>query len=219
MLNSLFYGMDANKDGNVTPEELKAFFELIGEPVGQQNSDGTVTPDEFEMIKEVDKNNDGKASWEEMKEILYKPSEHLKEIFARSQQGRKVLNTTEMANKQALFNYADQSKDNVIDMNEMEKLLERMEYNGTTSAQEMISRTDRNQDGRLEWQEYEEYLNEPQAMKATYDELKKEDPAGTPTHSTTGMPHPKEVTLERMYQYMDANKDGKVTPEELKAFF
>jgi Ca2+-binding EF-hand superfamily protein len=56
-------------------------------------------------------------------------------------------------------------------------------------------------------------------MKETYDELKKEDPAGTPTHSTTGMPHPKEVTLERMYQYMDANKDGKVTPEELKAFF
>jgi hypothetical protein len=35
MLNSLFYGMDANKDGNVSPEELKAFFELIGEPVGQ----------------------------------------------------------------------------------------------------------------------------------------------------------------------------------------
>jgi Ca2+-binding EF-hand superfamily protein len=86
-----------------------------------------------------------------MKEILYKPSEHLKEIFARSQQGRKVLNTTEMANKQALFNYADQSKDNAIDMNEMQKLLERMEYNGTTTAQEMISRIDQNQNGRLEW--------------------------------------------------------------------
>ena len=80
--------MDTNKDGKVTPEELKAFFELIGEPLGQQDPtdpNGNSTQDEYEMMQEVDKDGDGKASWEEMKEILYKPSDHLKEIFARAQ--------------------------------------------------------------------------------------------------------------------------------------
>lgn len=126
--------VDTNRDGFITPAELKAAIQAEGKPV---------TDEEIQFVfLLIDANQDGKLSWNE----CYN--------FAKSQGGLNVSLYTRSEKVNIIFQYYDTNKDGFLNKAEVKRLLVDS-YGAATDAdaQWFIALVDSNWDGKISWYE------------------------------------------------------------------
>lgn len=241
---ALFTKVDANGDGVITWNELKAYFDAGGQTqpkadqtleqqfkAADKNGDGKLSPAEFpnpELFKKLDTNGDGFVSWDEAKAGVG-PNAN-KAAAGISEQQFKTLDKNGDGNltpdeliDAALFKKLDANGDGTISWDEAKAASPKPptapgdagKPQGK-SAEDYFKELDKNGDGKVTPDEMAnaELFKKVDANNDGVVTLE-EMKAYKPQPKATEPPKQTEPTLEERYKQLDKNGDGKLTPDEL----
>jgi len=162
-LKVIFDSLDTTGDGQVSKKELVTGLEK-NDKISKLIKDANLNPN-FTLMRNLDKNRDGKIAWDEFKVCLKEAA--CEEVKKDGDVGGVEMAADEMAIRRLkyLFDGLDTNKNGEADKEELlegmakdDNLRKLIEDAGFNTEYDSLDKLDTNKDGKIAWEEFEAHL-------------------------------------------------------------